>query len=480
MRQLRPHQIEAINMIRRSFASGNKRVILQGSVGFGKTFVSSTIVKSALGKGNSVIFTVPIIALVDQAIVDMEKEGITDIGVMQANHPRTNASAKVQVCSVQTLAKRGVPKASLVIQDEAHIRDKTIFALMEERPDLHFIGLTATPWSQGLGLYWQDLLIPATLPYLVKEGFLSESTVYAPDVPDMSKVKTVAGDYQENDAIRVMEEGGIVANAVQTWLQKGEGRPTLCFGVNRAHAKSINAMFEAAGIASRYVDGTVDSIMRQKYFDEFRRGEIKVICSVRTMTTGIDLPVSCIVDCAPTKSEILHMQKIGRGLRVNPGTEKLTVLDHAGNSLRLGLVEDIHHETLNRDKPGSKEKQEEKKKEKLPHECKKCGVLHTGMLCYNCGNEIKISPNIEVAEGELVQISGKQKKYSMEEKQLWWSAIKTIQRERGLKEGWASHTYKKKFGVWPKGLRDYSGPVPEEVRNYVKSLSIAFAKRKAA
>jgi DNA repair protein RadD len=101
-----------------------------------------------------------------------------------------------------------------------------------------------------------------------------------------------------------------------------------------------------AGIAAGYCDAWTDCVERRMLERQFRSGEIKVVCSVRTLTTGIDWPVSCIIDAAPTKSEILHVQKTGRGLRINPGTEDLLVLDHAGNSLRLGLVTDIGHDCL--------------------------------------------------------------------------------------------------------------------------------------
>jgi DNA repair protein RadD len=50
---------------------------------------------------------------------------------------------------------------------------------------------------------------------------------------------------------------------------------------------------------------------------------------------------SCIVDARPTKSEIRFVQTIGRGLRTAPGKDKLVILDHAGNHLRLGMVTDI-------------------------------------------------------------------------------------------------------------------------------------------
>ena len=45
-------------------------------------------------------------------------------------------------------------------------------------------------------------------------------------------------------------------------------------------------------------------------------------------TTGVDLDVRCIVDAKPTKSRILFVQTIGRGLRTARGKDKLLILDH--------------------------------------------------------------------------------------------------------------------------------------------------------
>jgi superfamily II DNA or RNA helicase len=118
---LRPHQDEALRLVRSSLGKGNRRVVLQGPVGFGKTLVAARIIEGALAKGNSVVFTAPMISLIDQTVAAFETEGMDGLGVMQANHPRTDPLARVQVASVQTLARRGVPHAALVIVDECHL-----------------------------------------------------------------------------------------------------------------------------------------------------------------------------------------------------------------------------------------------------------------------------------------------------------------------------------------------------------------------
>lgn len=476
---LRPHQERAIALVRQSLGSGNRRVVLQGPVGFGKTLVAARIIEGALSKGNRVVFTAPQISLIDQTVTAFEAEGIRDIGVMQANHPRTNPLAQVQVASVQTLQRRGIPQAALVIVDEAHMQFSEINRLMAERPDVFFVGLTATPWSQGMGRHWQDLVVPCTIGELIDNGFLSKFVVYAPDVPDLSGVKVARGDYVEGQLAEVMGDAKLIGNVVETWLSRGEGRPTLAFGVNRAHAKSMAQQFHRAGVATAYVDGETDSVERGLIGRRFRSGEVRVICSVRTMTTGVDLPVSCIVDAAPTKSEALHVQKIGRGLRINPGTEDLIVLDHAGNSLRLGLVTDIHHEALDQSKPGAKGSARKPKVATLPRPCTKCAVVFSGLSCPSCGHDRQPAP-ISTAEGNLVQISGKVRKIPMAEKEARYAGLLWIARERGYKPGWAYHKYAEWHGVHPpSGMKPKPCVPTPEVSNWVKSRAIAHSKAKS-
>lgn len=477
-KELRPHQVKAIQTLRESVANGNKRVVVAMPTGSGKTVTAAIIIKGALAKGNRVIFTAPAVSLIDQTVIALETEGIRDIGVMQANHPRTNPLAQVQVASVQTLARREIQLAAVIIVDEAHIRATVIEQLMDERSDVVFIGLSATPWAKGMGVRWQDLVTPVTIGELIDQGFLSRFITYAPDVPDLSGVKVKAGEYVESGLEAVMGDAKLMGNVVNTWLERGEDRPTLCFCVNRAHAAELAAQFERQGIATAYVDAHTDRIERQIINQRFSSGEVRIICSVRTMTTGVDLPVSCIIDAAPTKSEMLHVQKIGRGLRVNPGTEDCRILDHAGNSLRLGLVTNIHHANLDKTRPGQTQPRK-KGAEKLPKACVECATLHVGRICPTCGHERKPVANIEVTDGDLVEITGRKAKVTTAEKQRFWSMAIWVDRNRSKGGRLAKALYKGKFGVWPRGLIDTPIDPDRAFLNYEHSRRIAHAKRMA-
>ena len=219
LRSLREHQVCAIAGLRQSLLSGHRRPMLQMPTGAGKTLTSAHIVAGALGKGKRVAFVVPRKTLIDQTIREFEREGILAIGVMQAAHLRTDSRQPVQICSAQTLARRGRPEADLVIVDEAHEMHASVLRWMAECPGVPFIGLSATPWARGLGKYYDDLLIPTTTQELIGLGHLSNFVAYAPSDPDLSGVRTVAGEYEEKGLADVMDTVEITDDIIKTWLK---------------------------------------------------------------------------------------------------------------------------------------------------------------------------------------------------------------------------------------------------------------------
>lgn len=481
---LRAYQSDAIHRLKLSLKAKNRRPVLQLPTGGGKTLVAASIISMAREKGKRVAFFVPALSLVDQTVAAFRAEGIDHIGVMQADHPDTDITAPVQVATVQTFGARkakgnAVPSFDFAIVDECHIRSRALEAEMLSDPNKIFVGLSATPWAQGMALVWDDLIVGTTIGDLIEQGYLSRFRAYASAHPDLSGVGTVAGEYHQGQLGEAMRGGRLTADVVETWLRHGDNRPTLCFAVDRAHAAKLQADFEAAGVPAGYVDAFTDSIERELIRHRFEAGALKVVCNCRTLTTGVDWAVGCIIDAAPTRSKMLHVQKIGRGLRVNDGIPDCIILDHASNSIRLGLVTDIHQEHLS---DGKKADTKREKSDPLPKECGKCGYLKAPKVhaCPSCGFVPERTSSVETEEGELVEITGGAKKATREDKQRWWSAIQSERRRLRRSSGWAAHTYRDKFGVWPKGLSDDFGPVDEEVAGFIRHKDIAFAKRRQA
>lgn len=474
LKPLRQHQADAVAMLRQSLVKGFRRPVLQLPTGAGKTRTAAELVNLALEKGNGVAFTVPAISLIDQTVEAFEEQGITRVNVMQGNHPRRDPMAKVHVVSVQTLAKRDRPNVGMVICDEAHMQFKPLRQWMQDEPRKPFIGLSATPWARGMADYWDDLIQPVTMDKLIADGFLSPFRVFAPSHPDLSSVRITKGDFNEREASEAMSDKRIVGDVVSTWKAKARGLPTLVFAVDLAHAETLQRAFASAGIPMGYCNAHTDRIERQVLFDRMKAGELAGICNVGTLTTGVDADIRCVVLARPTRSEMLFTQMIGRALRPAPGKEWAVILDHADNHARHGFVTDIHHDKLltgqDRQAPTRKEQGE-----KLPKECGKCGALRSGRECLACGFVASRQSEIEHEAGELVEVKGKKKTYTREEKQAWWSQLMTVAMQRGRSKGWASNTYREKFGVWPVGLDHVHATPSPEVLSYCKSKDIRFA-----
>ncbi|MEI8396291.1 MAG: DEAD/DEAH box helicase [Rhodospirillaceae bacterium] len=486
------HQEQAIEQLYEALMSRKKRPILMAPTGFGKTVVMVHIVKRALAKGKRVVIVVPAISLIDQTVASLHRNGITEVGVIQSDHPLTDWSKSVQVASIQTIGRKRYPEADLVLVDECHKLFKTQVDWMKH-PDwlkVPFIGLSATPWSKGLGKLYDHLIIASSTQELIDGKFLSPFRVYAPSHPDLSGVKTVAGDYHEGDLADVMNKPVLVANVVETWIRQGEGRPTLCFAVDCAHAKHLQRQFEEAGIPCGYIDAHTDMSDRNIVRDKFKRGEYKVVCNVGTLTTGVDWDVRCIILARPTKSEILFTQIIGRGLRTAPGKADCLILDHSDTHSRLGFVTDIHHDTLDTGKATSKQAE---KKVRLPKECSKCHYLRpVGVrACPACGHIAELPPGPECEDGQLSEVirssstNERGPKNTIRLKEKWipyvefYGQLKQYESDHKYRSGWADNQYRDFVGTWPNAYR-YAPkrPVSPEVLSWIKSRQIAYAKRR--
>jgi DNA repair protein RadD len=483
-RELRPLQTHSIAKLRQSLGSGKRRPVLLAPTGFGKTLVAAAVVEGALAKDKRVIFTVPALSLVDQTVQAFWGQGICDVGVIQGTHPMTDWSRPVQVASVQTLQRRSIPAADVVIIDECHRWYDYYGQWMNDpawqsRP---FIGLSATPWTRGLGQYYDELLIAATTQELISEGYLSPFRVFAPSHPDLTRVRTVAGDYHEGDLSGVMNDAPLIADVVDTWRRRAENRSTFCFAVDRAHAKHLQAKFAEAGISTGYIDAYTPTNERDEIKRQFHNGDLRVVCNVGCLTTGIDWDVRCVVLARPTKSEILFVQIIGRGLRPAEGKEDCLILDHSDTHLRLGFVTDIHHEALDDGRTRAKPKAADRIR--LPKECPQCAFLKPPRTpkCPACGFKAEAIDDTEVSDGQLVEIAGRRKREdapSKDEKAAFYAQLMGYAQGRGYARGWAAHKFREKFDVWPNDYRNVPAMEPTpKVRSWIKSRQIAWAKSK--
>lgn len=474
----------------RTAMSTNNRVILMAPTGLGKTQISIQIMKQAIAKNKTVCFTCHRISLVEQTSLALESQGQRH-GVIQGQHPYYYPNRPIQVCSIQTLAKRKESKFDLYIFDEIHVMFKAHEQIMERNPDAYFIGLSATPMSKNLGKYFTKLVHPVSLKQLIGDKSLKRFDIYGPNQIDLSKVRTVAGEWKKDDLEAAADKPKLTADIVATWIKLAKDRRTIVFSTSVGHGRKLEREFIKNGINAREINGYMrketvgDEVGATEILKDFRENKFQVIISCEMLVAGFDVPdISCVVFATSTKSKIKWLQAVGRGLRRSEGLEDCLILDHGGITERLGFPDDIEeyfYELDDGKKSRSKRKQQDKPV-RLPKLCPSCAFLKPPgvMKCPACGFLPQFIQNIEVAEGELKKIQRKTNKtYSKEEKQSFLNQLNTYCSEKGWSSGAAAHKYKAKFGVWPnkmeKGIHE---PVGEEVAKFIQHQNIKYIKSK--
>jgi DNA repair protein RadD len=159
--------------------------------------------------------------------------------------------------------------------------------------------------------------------------------VLAPPGFDSAGLRKRMGDFDTKQAEQRV--GTIMGDCLGHYRKHLSGQTAIAFCCSVAHAEAVAHLFQSAGIAAASIDGTMDTATRRELLQTSASGRlIKVLTSCAFIGEGVDVPSvgGCIL-LRPTASVGLHLQMIGRCLRPQPG-KTAVVLDHVGNTLRLG------------------------------------------------------------------------------------------------------------------------------------------------
>lgn len=486
----RPFQATAHDALREGVRQGHKKQVLCSPTGSGKTYLGLRVANEALKKGRRALFICDRTSLIDQTSSTADRYGLSDHGIIQAQHWRTNHSAYFQIASAQTLARRQVAEADVIIVDECHTRHKGWADLVESTHGA-VVGLSATPFAKGMGKIFSRLVNAATMRELTESGVLVPMRVFSAVRPDMTGAETSGGEWTD----RAAEQRGmdIVGDIVTEWLTHGEDRKTIAFGATIAHCEELCRQFNEAGVmAAIYTSRTPDA-ERAELLKEYRKADssLRILISVEALAKGFDVPdVGCVIDCRPLRKSLsTAIQMWGRGLRSSPETGKkdCIILDHSGNVLRFKEdFESIYFEGVKELDDGNR-LDKEVRKEPTEKESKGCPVCHYkpfSSRCMSCGFEIVKPAMVEALPGKMreVTLGNGASKVTISNRDLWREVCAYAVQAKNPK-GRAFYLYKDITGkqpptVWPyePGVR----PPSAAVLSKIKSLNIAYANRRAA
>jgi DNA repair protein RadD len=248
----------------------------------------------------------------------------------------------------------------LMLVDEAHLispKDGTqyqeiIAKLRLVNPNMKVIGFTATPFRMGSGMISDgpiftdvcyDLSAYDAFNRLVNEGYLCKLIPKKTHTElDVSQVKITDGDFNKDQLQAAVDKDHLTVNACNEIIDLGFDRDAwLIFASGIEHANHIAEYLQSCGIESASVHSKMPQSEADQNITDFKAGKLRAIVNYGKLTTGFDYPaIDLIGMLRPTTSTVLWVQMLGRGLRVCEGKENCLVPDFAGNTPRLGPIND--------------------------------------------------------------------------------------------------------------------------------------------
>lgn len=485
---LREHQSNVIDALRDGFREGVQSQLLYAPTGFGKTEVAIALMKATRDKWKRAAMVLDRLVLVDQTSMRLTKYQLPH-GVFQAQHWAYDPKQLLQVCSAQTLeARDGVPNVDLLIIDEAHIARKHTVEFIKKHPEVKVIGLTATPFTKGLGDVYKRVVCGATNEWLVDNKWLVPLKVYIAKEIDMTGAKKVAGEWAQD----VVTERGmkITGDIVEEWVKKtheifGKPEKTIVFCAGIAHGADLVEQFARKGYNFVSISYKDDDEFKRQAIEDFSKPDTEIHGLIATdiLTRGFDVPdVKIGVSARPfSKSLSSHIQQMGRVMRPHHTKQFAVWLDHSGNYLRFqDDWDEIYSNGVRElDKRVERAKKELTEKEKTQAKCPKCSHIWPkgADSCPSCGHVRQRRNQIEAVAGEMHELFTGQAK--RDDKQNFYSELLHYARQRNYNPHWAGHKYKEKFGVWPRGLDEATRPTSLATANWIKSRNIAWAKARS-
>ncbi len=224
-----------------------------------------------------------------------------------------------------------------IVIDEAHhlVADSYREILTHFTPKL-LVGLTATPERMdGVSLlpdFDNQISAEIRLPKALDEGLLTPfQYLCISDDTDLTDDDLMQGDRyvatKLTEKLCNRERVGLIINRLQYYLADEHKCRTLGFCATKKHAQYMAEEFQRVGLKAAYLTSDNDS-ERQSLNRQLAKGDINYLFVVDIFNEGVDIPaVDTVLFLRPTESLTIFLQQLGRGLRLYPGKQQLTVFD---------------------------------------------------------------------------------------------------------------------------------------------------------
>jgi superfamily II DNA or RNA helicase len=402
-----------------------------------------------------------------------------------------------------------------VLIDEAHTLYASTTDWLATLPDsVAVIGLTATPFTRGLGRHFDAIVNVENTDSLVARGMLVRPLTYvATEIDTGSVAVRTTGEWDdgglEREGVKIV--GDVVAEYVKrTHEHFGGSVKTIVFSSTVAHGEEICRAFAGIGLNFQNISYRDDEAERRAKITEFRKPDSAItgLVSCDALAKGFDVPdvLACIL-CRPLRRSLTtHIQQIGRVMRSAPGKDKALVIDHTGNCLRFlrdtvdfwaNGVDELD-EQAEKDRTARPSVEAKERKELVCLGCQ--AILPSGSpVCLACGRERpRRASDVTAVQGttqllNLNSISGRNFDYGnhaiLKDPALAFQSFLafTTQRKRGdtgAGRRWAAGMFKGVYGNWPPRTYDAlphdPGLLTQDVERFCRNEMARYSKSRGA
>lgn len=342
-------QEEALANLKALREKGEKKALLISATGTGKTYLAALDVAAVRPK--RVLFVIHRARIANDAKRSFERvmDKTRTCGIYSGS--KHELDADYIFCTVQTLTRHldqfEPDEFDYIIIDETHRAGAESYqrVLNYFKPGF-LLGMTATPdRNDGYDIY---KLYDNNIAYQITLQDAQEDEMLAPfhyfGITDLNVEGEEIGDSTSFSRLTSDERVKHIINQIENYSVTTERRG-LVFCSKIEEAKVLSEMFCKRGYRCCALAGEDSDDAREKAIErlECNRTEdsdwLEYIFTVDIFNEGIDIPsLNQIIMLRPTKSAIVFVQQLGRGLRLHEGKEYVLVLDFIGNYQNSFLI----------------------------------------------------------------------------------------------------------------------------------------------
>ncbi|EPY6470542.1 DUF3427 domain-containing protein [Clostridium sporogenes] len=343
--KLKPNkmQVEAIQGLEELRKNGQNKGLLISATGTGKTYLSAFELRNYNPK--RALFIVHREQIAKQAL-DSFKNVFGDTRSMGILSGTSKEVEKDFIfCTIQTLSKDEVLQSfdknefDYIIIDEVHKAGANSYQKIVNYFNPKFLlGMTATPERSDdfdiFKMFNYNIAYEIRLQQALEEDLLCPFHYFG--VSDIIIDGIELDDNPDFKYLVAEDRVAHIIDKINFYGYCGERVKGLIFCSDKKEAKELSDIFNAKGYKTVALTGKNSQEERERAIERLEQDEtlnsLDYIFTVDIFNEGVDIPsVNQVVMLRPTKSSIIFVQQLGRGLRKNKFKEYVVIIDFVGN-----------------------------------------------------------------------------------------------------------------------------------------------------